>query len=80
MEPTIPNSSLVLCRTQEDVENGEIAAVLINGDTETTLKRVRKMNGYLLLESINNDYEPFLINESNPARIKGKALEVVNKI
>lgn len=42
MEPKIPNGSYVLCRKQEDVESGEIAAVLVNGDEETTLKKVIK--------------------------------------
>ncbi len=38
MEPTIPNGSYVLIREQPEVENGEIAAVLVNGDTEALLK------------------------------------------
>lgn len=76
MEPTIPNKSYVLIREQADVENGEIAAVLVNGDTEATLKKIRKLNGVVLLEAINDAYEPYIINEENPARILGKAVEV----
>lgn len=79
MEPKIPDKSLVLCRYQNDVESGEIAAVLVNGDTEGTLKRVRKMNGIMLLEPINDAYEPILVNEKNPARIIGKVMEIVSK-
>lgn len=79
MEPKIPDQSLVLCRYQNDVESGEIAAVLVNGDTEGTLKRVRKMNGIMLLEPINDAYEPILVNEKNPARIIGKVMEIVSK-
>lgn len=43
MEPTIPDGSSVMIRQQSDVENGEIAAVLVNGDTEATLKRVKNL-------------------------------------
>ncbi len=76
MTPSIPDSSYVLIRRQEEVENGEIAAVLINGDTEATLKKVRRLGNNILLEAINEEYAPYLINEENPARIIGKAVKV----
>lgn len=75
MVPLINEGSLVLIREQPDVENGEIAAVLVNGDEEATLKRVRKLGDTILLEAINDKYEPYLINSENPARILGKAIE-----
>lgn len=80
MEPTIQNGSLVMVRQQEDVENGEIAAVLVNGDEEATLKRVRKMGDTILLEAINDAYSPYLVNEDNPARIIGKAVKILNNL
>ena len=58
MEPDIKDGSYVMIRKQEDVENGEIAAVLLNGDEDSTLKRVRKMGDTILLEAINDEYEP----------------------
>ncbi|HFI0463784.1 TPA: LexA family protein [Streptococcus suis] len=77
MEPRIPDGSYVLIRQQPDVENGQIAAVLVNGDTEATLKRVRKLgDDSVLLEAINEEYAPYLINENNPAKIIGKAVKV----
>ena len=42
MEPTIHDGSLVTIREQPDVVDGEIAAVLVDGDTEATLKRVKR--------------------------------------
>lgn len=78
MEPKIPDGSFVLIREQPDVENGEIAAVLVNGDTEATLKRIRKVQNSLVLEPLNQDYNPYIVNESNPARILGKAIEVTS--
>lgn len=80
MEPDIKNGSYVMIRKQEDVENGEIAAVLLNGDEDSTLKRVRKMGSTILLEAINDEYEPYLVNEENPARIIGKAVKVLNDL
>lgn len=80
MEPKIPNQSLVLIREQSDVESGEIAAVLVNGETEATLKRVKKQNGYLILHPDNSNYEPMIVDENNPARIIGKALQITAKL
>ncbi|HJF16224.1 MAG TPA: helix-turn-helix domain-containing protein [Globicatella sulfidifaciens] len=80
MEPDIKDGSYVMIRKQEDVENGEIAAVLLNGDEDSTLKRVRKMGNTILLEAINDAYEPYLVNEENPARIIGKAVKVLNDL
>src|SRR5690606_36422882 len=42
MEPTIPDGALVLVREQPEVESGMIAAVLVNDDTEATLKRIKR--------------------------------------
>lgn len=75
MEPTIPNGSLVLLRAQSEVENGEIAAVLVNGDTEATLKRVKKQDGVVILMPDNPIYEPIIVSPVNPARIIGKAIK-----
>lgn len=40
MEPTIKENDIVIVRQQPDVENGEIAVVMVNGN-EATLKRIR---------------------------------------
>lgn len=74
MEPTIPDGSMVLIREQPDVESNEIAAVLVNGDEEATLKRVRKQGDSVILMPDNPKYAPIIINEHNPARIIGKAI------
>ena len=76
MSPTIPDNSFVLIREQPSVEYGEIAAVLVNGDTEATLKRVKKQGDIIMLIADNTDYPPYIITESNPARIIGKAIQV----
>lgn len=74
MEPTIPNGSKVLIREQSEVEYGEIAAVLVNGDTEATLKRVKKQGETILLMPDNPKHEPYIVNKNNPAKIIGKAV------
>lgn len=76
MFPIIPDGALVLIKEQPTVESGEIAAVLVNGDEEATIKRVRKINDHVLLEPENKAYDAIIIDENNPARIIGKVVRV----
>ncbi|WP_379946421.1 LexA family protein [Enterococcus devriesei] len=76
MAPTIPNNAYVLIRQQSDVEDGEIAAVLVNGDTEATLKRVKRQGSLVMLMPDNQSYDPYVVTPDNPARILGKALKM----
>lgn len=64
----------VYIRQQETVENGEIAAVLIDG--EATLKRVRYYDGCVSLQPENPKYRPIILwgEEMNTLRILGKAV------
>lgn len=76
MTPTIPENSFVMIREQPEVEENEIAAVLVNGDTEATLKRIKHQGNLIMLIADNPDYPPYIITEDNPARILGKAVKV----
>lgn len=68
------DGDIVFIRQQPDVDNGEIAAVLVNDDT--LLKRVYKQDDGLLLIAENPDYPPqfFKVDESETVRILGKAI------
>lgn len=76
MAPTIPDGSYVLIRQQPSVEDGEIAAVLVNGDTEATLKRIKRQGNLVMLIPDNQIYDPYIVTSDNPARILGKALKM----
>lgn len=80
MEPTIPDGSIVTIRLQPEVEDGEIAAVQVNGDTEATLKRVKHINGLVMLKPDNDAYDPIIITPNNPATIIGKAIQFTSKL
>lgn len=70
----ILNGDIVYIRSQPDCENGEIAAVLIDG--EATLKRVYKSENKLTLMPENPAFEPLVyVNEElNDIKILGKAV------
>jgi repressor LexA len=80
MEPTIPNGSLVLIREQPEVECGDIAAVLINSDTEATLKRVKHQGSITILMPDNSNFDPIIVTPDNPVRIIGRAVQVTQML
>lgn len=80
MKPTIPNNSKVLIRLQEDVEDSEIAAVLLTDTNEATLKRVKRVNGIMFLMPDNPEFTPIIVDKSNPARILGKAIRYTSDL
>ena len=78
----IRSGDIVYIHQQPDVENGEIAAVLI-GD-EATLKKVYKYpeKNMLVLRAANPDYEDFIYtgSELEEIRILGKAVAFLSSI
>lgn len=70
----IYDGDIVFIRKQPDVEDGEIAAVLV--DDSATLKRVYKDHGAIRLHSENPKYRPMVFTEDNcdSVRILGKAV------
>lgn len=75
MEPTIPDKAIVVIHEQPEVEDGEIAAVQVDHDTEATLKRIKHQSNMILLLPDNKNYDPIVLNEDNPGRIIGKAIK-----
>lgn len=80
MEPTIPDGSLVLIREQPEVESGAIAAVIVNDDTEATLKRVKYQGNMMILMPDNPKYEPIVVTPDSHVRIIGRAIQVTQML
>jgi SOS-response transcriptional repressor LexA len=64
---------LALVREQPDIESGELAIVIANGE-EGTLKRVYKKENSIVLQSANATYPPRIFSgtELNSIKIAGK--------
>ena len=67
----IAHGDLAIIRPQEDVDDGDIAAVLVEDlVTEATLKIVRKVNGGIELHSANPSYPPMTFNRRQGAKVR----------
>lgn len=79
MEPKISEGDVVIVRKQPDIESGEIAIVLVNGD-EATIKKVQKFTGGINLIPSNPAYDVITYTneqiEKLPVRVLGKVVEL----
>ena len=81
MEPTLKDGDIVLVKQQSTVEDGEIAAVLVDDDESATLKRVKHVKDQIILMPDNVDgFSPIILNKENPGKILGKVLEIRRKV
>lgn len=78
MEPTIKNSSIILCRKGVEVRNGEIGAFIVN--EESYVKRLKVTGNYIALISDNPNYQPIYIGPGEEFSVVGKVLKVINDI
>lgn len=79
MEPKLLEGDIVIIRKQNDVDNGDTAIVLVNGD-EATVKQIKKTDTGIMLVGLNLEvYQPhFYTNkeiEQLPVQIIGKVIE-----
>ncbi|WP_407311014.1 transcriptional repressor LexA [Desulfosporosinus sp. SB140] len=77
----ILDGDIVYIRQQPDVENGEIAAVLIDGE-EATLKRIYKSNGSITLHFENPNYTDIVFTKKDRKQISilGKAVRFNSEV
>lgn len=74
----IYENDIVFIRSQPDVEDGEIAVVLIG--EEATLKRVYKMGGKIILRAENPAFDPIELDGTEDVRILGKATYKLSRV
>lgn len=80
IDARIMDGDIVFIHYQQDINNGEIAAVLL--ENEATLKRVYKNDNCLILQPENIQYSPIVIfgEKLNEVKILGKAVGFMSKI
>ena len=80
MAPDICAGDLALVHIQPEVENGQLAVVIVNGE-EGTLKRFIRDGSTVILQSLNQAYAPrvFVGDEINALTVAGRVVETKRK-
>ena len=82
MLPQICNGDIVIVRKQPDVDSGDTAIVMVNGDEATCKKVVKQSNGIMLVPNNPSFDTRFFTNKeisSTPVRVIGKVVELRRK-
>lgn len=72
----ILDGDTVVVRQQQQADDGEIVAALVDGE-EATVKRLRRRGGRVVLEAANPAYGPI---EADDVRLLGKVVSVLRRL
>ncbi len=78
MEPTIKNGSIIICKKNIEIRNGEIGAFFI--DDQAYVKRLKITKNYIALISDNPNYAPIYIGPGENFHAVGKVIKVLSDI
>lgn len=84
MEPRMLDGDVVIVKRQSDVDNGDVAVVLVNGNDATVKQVTKSENGITLIGWNPSVFSPQVYNndqiKSLPIQILGKVIEVRGKL
>ncbi len=79
IDALINDGDIVVMRHQKEAENGDLVAVWLKGEKETTLKRFYLEGERVRLQPANPTMEPIYVHPSD-VEIQGKVIAVIRKL
>lgn len=79
MFPTLIEDDIVIIKKQDDFETGDIVVAIVNGD-EATIKKGKKTDSSILLQPLNNSYEPLIFTYDEMKSIPVTIIGVVKQL
>lgn len=83
MSPKFLKDDILIIRKQDTCDNGAFAVVAVNGD-DATFKKVIKKTDSIILQPLNDKYEPVIYSNEQilklPVRILGVVVEIRRSI
>jgi repressor LexA len=80
IDAMVNDGDYVIMRPAQTANNGEMVAVWLRGDDETTLKYFYLENGRVRLQPANPTMEPIYIDDPRKVQIQGKVIMVVRRV
>ncbi|MGD2104489.1 MAG: transcriptional repressor LexA [Anaerolineae bacterium] len=81
VDALVNDGDIVIMRHQERVENGEMAAVWLQGDGEVTLKHFyQEQGGRVRLQPANPTMDPIYVDDPARVMVQGKVVMVIRKL
>ena len=79
MEPEYLDGDVLILQKVSDCENGEDCVVMVNGD-EGTFKRVFKNENGVILQPLNNKYQPLIYSNEQIENLPIKIIGIVKEL
>lgn len=81
VDALVNDGDIVVMRHQERVENGEMAAVWLQGDGEVTLKHFyQEQGGRVRLQPANPTMDPIYVDDPSRVVVQGKVVMVIRQL
>lgn len=80
IDAMVNDGDIVIMRQTQDARNGDMVAVLLTDENETTLKYFYMEKGRVRLQPANPDYEPIIVEDPSRLQIQGKVVMVMRQI
>lgn len=79
VDALINDGDIVVMKHQKKARNGELVAIWLKDEEETTLKRFYLEEGQVRLQPANPTMEPIYVNPAN-VEIQGKVVMVIHRL
>jgi repressor LexA len=80
IDAMINDGDIVIMKPAREALNGEMVAVWMNSDNETTLKYFYRENGRIRLQPANPAYQPIIIENPKDVEVQGKVVMVIRQM
>ncbi len=79
VDASVHDGDLVILRRQEEANNGDMVAVWLEDDQETTLKYFYREGPYVRLQPANPAYDP-IVKPAHVVRVQGKVIAIIRRL
>ncbi len=80
IDAMVDDGDIVIMKHTQDARNGEMVAVRLPDDDETTLKYFYRENGRVRLQPANPDMEPIYIEDTGSLEVQGKVVLIIRQV
>jgi repressor LexA len=80
IDAMVNDGDIVIMKPTSEARNGEMVAIWISGENETTLKYFFRENGQVRLQPANPTMQPIYVEDPSKLEIRGKVVMVIRQV
>jgi repressor LexA len=80
VDAMVNDGDIVVMKSAQEARNGDMVAIRLKNDDETTLKYFYRENGSVRLQPANPLMEPIIIDDPSSVEVQGKVVLVIRQV